>query len=234
MLALKLIICFLLVVGNMASTMPPSSPKPSRGPDEVVPLYCLTRLTSSEEDTLKRKFDEGDKQGLDFVVSSIVPWSNDTDGTETDILRIYKQRENDNYFQFFIDRQTLHDDTIIVVDQDISTLVFSEAAAAEAQQLVQDLHWDSIQYEIDEGLRDAAWDEFRQRAVTYGRVPIADFRSVYANLNLANMASNELVEDPLVQIKDPEWDATAFFRKVEEAKQERDQFEQQQQHSDEL
>jgi len=206
----------------------------SSGSHEVIPIYCLTRLTSSEEDTLKAKFDEVDKKGLDFVVPSFVAWPNDTDGTEADILRIYKQGGNDDHDpRFLLDRQTLRDDTVIAVDQDLGTLVASDAAAAEAQQLVQDLHWDSIHYEIDEGLRDAAWEEFSRRAVTYGRVAIADFRTVWANLDLANMALDELADEPLVQIKDPDWDAGAFFRKVEEAKRERDELERQK-HSHEL
>lgn len=79
--------------------------------------------------------------------------------------------------------------------------MFSDDAAADAQQLVKDLHWDSIDYEIDEELLDLAAEEFIQ----LGRVPITDFRTVWAKLDVANMSMYELAGQ-LVQITDPEWD----------------------------
>lgn len=95
------------------------------------------------------------------------------------MLRNYKHRwtKYESFF-FFIDRQNLQDNSIIVTHRDIYTLVYSDQAAADAAKIVKDTQGHAIDYEIDDGLRDGGWKEFSQRALTYGRVPASAFRSV--------------------------------------------------------
>lgn len=188
---------------------------------DIVSFYYLTKLTPSEEEKVKQKLDYD--SDLDWITHRFVSWPSEIDGTEADILRIYKQQYRENYiFHFFIDRQTLQDDTIIIANRDLGTLRSSEDAKAAAQRLVRDMHWDSIDYEIDEDLRDSALDEFMGRAITYARIPISDFSDVWCQLETANMSLNEMAGD-LSVIPDPEWDAVPFLRKVEEAKRKRDE-----------
>jgi hypothetical protein len=192
--------------------------------DDIVSFYYLTKLTPAEEKEIIQKLDYD--SDLDWIVHRFVSWPSEVDGTEADILRIYKQQNTDKYvFHFFIDRQTLQDETIIIADQDFGALVSSDDAAADAQRRVRDMHWDSIDYEIDEGLRHSAHDEFVGRGIAYARIGIADFSTILTNLETANMSLDDMVEVDLSVILDPEWDPVPFLRKVEEEKRKRDQLE---------
>jgi len=226
------ILIIVLSMGETASPIPTVDPSHSPEPEietVIVPVYCLAIFTPSEEAILHARI-AAESPALPWVKPQFVPWASDTDGTEADMLRIHKQPRKDaeNVWSsacFFVDRQTLHDGSFVVTSPDGYALAFSEQAAADAQQLVRDLQWDSIDYDIDEGYRDAAFDEFIRRALTYGRIPASKFSSVWANLDIANMDVGELVEmhgGSLKLIPDPGWDATLFLKKVEQAKKARD------------
>ena len=205
----------------------PSDPtQTQKEPPMSVPIYCLTKSKPSEEESLTAKIVNEDNKDLHWVIPEFIPWSLDSDGTQTDMLRIHKQMWTPNMgFFFFVDKQSLQDNSIIVTARDVYTLVYSDEAAAYAQQLVKEVQRHSIDYEIDEGLRDSAWKEFRQRALTYGRVPASAFRTVWANLDIANMDQGELVGmygGSLKLIPDPEWDGAKFLTQIEGLKRQRD------------
>lgn len=186
-------------------------------------MHCLTRLTSSEQEPLKQKFDELDERGLELVTYRLVPWLADVDGTQEPILRIDKQQYTENrFFHFFIDRQKPLKQHYNRCNQDLHILVASDDAKAYAQQIVRDMRWHSIVSELGEHLLGEAFDEFMGCAITYGRIPLLDFRSVYCNLEEANLCLYEMAGD-LSLIADPEWSAVPFLRKVEEDKRKRDQ-----------
>jgi hypothetical protein len=210
----------------MSNTVSPW-PEADAGNDRYTAhIYCLTKLTSSEEETLKLELDSmDDLPELDFVHYRIVPWPNEADGTEADILRIYKQQYTvSRNFHLFVDRQTLHDNTMIVANRDPDVLVFSDDAHAAAQRLVKDMQWDSIDYEIDEDLLYSLYKDFADRAITYARIPVLKFRGVWCNLDIKNVSLCEIVHD-LSVVADPTWDAVPFLRKVEEEKRRRDKLE---------
>lgn len=85
----------------------------------------------------------------------------------------------------------------------------SNDAKAYVQQIVRDMRWASMDYEIVEHPLGEAYDKFMDRAITYGRIPLLGFRSVYCNLEESNLCLYEMAGD-LSRGADPEWDAVPF------------------------
>jgi len=102
-----------------------------------------------------------------------------------------------------------------------SSLLYSDDAAARAQQLIEDLKWESIDYEIGEDLREGAEAEFLGHAITYGRISAYNTYNVWLNLETGNPSLFDLVEGyetGVHLISDPDWDGIAYLMKVEELK----------------
>ncbi|KAK5044963.1 hypothetical protein LTR84_010335 [Exophiala bonariae] len=185
-------------------------------------IYCLTKIQASDEDALRGEIapDLFDDSNLEFI-----PWESDEDGKEADMIRIYKQTQqetsNEINFCLFADQQSSRDLSVIIVNRDIGSVLHSDEAIARAQQLVKDLKWESIDCEIDEGLLEGARDELEGHAVAYGRTEAANVYDVWVELETANLALPDLVwegEAGIRLIPDPDWDGTAFLKKIEELK----------------
>jgi len=191
-------------------------------PEISLLIHCLTNIQPSAEDALRRDMtvELPDEFHVEFI-----PWGSDKDGTEADILRIYKKTQqetgNSSELCFFADQQSCQDLSLIIVYPDLSCLLDSDDAAARAQQLVEDLKWEAIDYEIDEGLREGAEAEFLGHAITYGRICAYNIYDAWLQLETGNLSLFDLVEGyetGVHLIPDPDWDGTAFLKKVEELK----------------
>jgi len=188
--------------------------------DKFVKVYSLTKLTGEE----KTSFTEAlipDEQDLEWVKPEFVPWTGEADGGLSDIRRIFKEvqesQSGEPIFLFFVDRQGLSDKSIIVVDQDYYTLLYSDYVAEEIKELAKE-HGFTMPF-FHEGVADSLEDSLMRRALTYGRIPAHGFASTWCNLDIGNMPSFELIElynGTVEMLRNPEWDGKAFVRELEE------------------
>ncbi|KAK7422175.1 hypothetical protein QQZ08_009643 [Neonectria magnoliae] len=192
------------------------------GPLQRVGLYSLAKFNAEQESSILEALSG------DLAEPFIIPWTDDKDGNLDDIYRLYKSVEHSPEggswtFVFFLDREALLDNSVIIAKLDMYTLVFSQETAQEVDHLIKE-HSSSLPG-LDDALAESLIDDLSDRALTYGRVKAEDFQTTWANLDIANMDVGELVEFSgytLRRIPNPEWDAKGFLRKAESVYQKRE------------
>ncbi|KPM39549.1 hypothetical protein AK830_g7005 [Neonectria ditissima] len=203
--------------------MPDERQESTGPPPERVGLYCLTKLSPEQESSILNSLGSGDMSD-----PFLIPWTSDEDGNLDDLHRLYKsvQRETEGgswTFVFFVDRESLSEDSIILAKPDAYRLVYSREGAHELDAILKE-HSSSLP-SVDDELADIFIDDLLDRALTYGRIKKENFETAWANLDIDNMDVGELVEESggtLQLIEDPDWDAKAFVRKAEEAYKKRE------------
>lgn len=105
------------------------------------------------------------------------------------LVKAHRKSEDDALAQFdkyfyFIDRRCLDTKKVILAQPDGYTLMFSASTMDEMNTLLKD-HDSSIP-EWDNGLSEMLEAEMLGRALTYGRIPAAEFIPTWVNLDLGN------------------------------------------------
>lgn len=198
-----------------------------------VPIYCLTKFSKDEEKLLLSALtsDESTADLLEFTEPNLVPWTGDTDGdmhtVYRDLIKKDEPKEAVFRFFFFLDRQCLvphKDPEVIVAQPESALLLYGDDVMEECNQILREQGSTTIP-EWDEQLSELVQVPLLQRALTYGRMPAKAFLSAWANLDLANMGLDELVEvegGTVEEVRNPDWDVKAFVTEVEKAYNERE------------
>ena len=195
-----------------------------------VPIYCLAKFSDAQVATFEESIMRSEEVVLAWVQPDFVPWLSDSDGDLSDTYRIWNETGagQQNHFAFFIDREGTANTSIIIAQPDAYTMLYSVAANAWANesfasyisdQTLPDSHSSLSNPNIHEGYLELVCDDILgNRGLTYGRVPADAFRSVWANLNIANMGMCELVEyhgqGKVEMVENKGWDQKAVMEKI--------------------
>ncbi|KAK4556659.1 hypothetical protein LTR86_006230 [Recurvomyces mirabilis] len=171
------------------------------------PIHCLTNLTTAEKESYRSAITEsGD---VDWVFPEFMPWTGNDEGSLQDMYRIWREtggEESPYHFAFFIDRVGVAHTTIVAAQPCAYTMLFSPGASDWARENLTSYlsHVDpsgGSSQQVQQGrgayegyMEDLGDDILGKRGLTYGRVPASAFRSMWANLDIANMGFSELVE----------------------------------------
>ncbi|KAK3678866.1 hypothetical protein LTR78_001319 [Recurvomyces mirabilis] len=219
------------LIPSGANEKPPSGITPLE-----VPIYCLTKLTTAEKETYRSAITRsGD---FDRVFPKFKLWTRDDKGNLHDMYRIWREtggEESPCHFALFIDRTGVANSTMLAAQPCAYTMLFSPEASDWARENLTSYlnHVDpsgnsSHQVEQEGGqyegyMEDLVDDILGKRGLTYGRVPAGALRSMWANLDIANMDFLELVEyegrdlqdgGKVELLEDPEFDTHAVMAKL--------------------
>ncbi|KAK5119903.1 hypothetical protein LTR85_007229 [Meristemomyces frigidus] len=195
----------------------------------TVPVYCLTALSDADKAAYQTAIDKSPDN--DYLQPDFIPWPESREGTMEDMYRIWRAVGGDEshfHFAFFIDRESLANQSIIIAQPDAYTMLYSEAANDWARENLTayldrksssaGVTSQSVPQGTYEGfLEPLDKDILGKRGLTYGRVPASSFRSIWCNLDIANMDLFELVgsEGSAVQIvANGVWDMDVFMEKL--------------------
>ena len=203
-------------------------------PDVFVPIYCLTKLTPEEKSSYTTAITNTWADISGYTLPDFNPWTEDHDGKMQDLYRIWNETGGHQYnghFAFFIDRTAVANTSIIIAQPDVYTMVFNSDASHWLQSSLSSYYnrkglaypgdidpatapRGSYEYILETMLDDL----LDNRGLTYGRVPASAFRSVQANLEIANMGMSELVEyhgGRVEMIDNPGFDENAVMEKLD-------------------
>ncbi|KAK2599552.1 hypothetical protein N8I77_011295 [Diaporthe amygdali] len=175
--------------------------------DSFVKIFLLTQLGEEKTAAYFGRFEDRDEDGLGWVKPEFVQWSSDQgEGTMQggDLLRLFKKTiadPDEAEFQYFADRQSVDTGT------DITKL-------AEESGITLPEDWINM-----EGAIYKLMDEFTDRGVAWGRIPISAWRSSWCNADLGELHEHEFIEDcggTNNILRDPEWDGAGFLKKLTE------------------
>jgi hypothetical protein len=197
--------------------------------DLLTPVYSIAYLKPDKVQEVQEEFrnilhPEHDAD-LAYIKHSLVPWEKEEDGGDKDIWYLYQElraKEPGPEYQYYphmwvIDRQSLADHTMLMVEPDNYRLLYSDEVMEEINEILRE--HGSVIPEWDEGLSELLAEDMMSRALTYARIPATSFRSADANLEIQNMGMSELAEmddAELVIVPNPDWDAAAFVKKADE------------------
>jgi len=215
---------------NMEPSLTPSvNDSKTPEPDELVPVYCLTKLTDEDIEAFRSDM-MSDTEGLDWVKPDFQQWVRDQEGTLRDMYRIWRDTGDGSGYHtaFFIDHDCLSSRSVIVVDPDHETMISSDEASEWARASLSAYlnrkaypegvdPWDVPDGNYEDYLEDMADDIVGKRGVAYGRIPATDFNTVWCNLDVANASLTELVSSSGGEIKIQEsedWDEDAAMEKL--------------------
>jgi hypothetical protein len=188
-------------------------------PDELVDVALLCHLTPDEKQVLHTALlndaDPRDAGELYWIKPHFVPWESDRDGG----IEVLYQRRNEHRERLYVDRAGVADRTLIVTENNESTLIGEASFRDELWPLLQDTRddYDDLD-DVDEGLVEAIAHEALEHCVIYGRMPCSGFRSAWANLSIGNQRLEEIVHMYGGEIdvwRAATWSMETFYREGE-------------------
>lgn len=199
--------------------------------DRFVEIYLLTHLTKEEHTAYLATFMSqiGDDPDLAWVKPQFIDWpSGQAEGSVEggEMLRLFKQNiladpDGSSFqFQYFADRQSVDSGTVIVAHRDGYTMCHSDETAREITDLAagSGITLPEDWAEMD-GIVEDMMDDFANRGVAWGRIPISQWRSSWCNFDIGNMGEDEFIEmcgGSSRILRDPEWDEGSFMEKLRE------------------